>query len=31
MPFERLQDDYYVGDTIRDGGGHAYSDDGDRY
>ncbi|KAF8357098.1 hypothetical protein PRIPAC_92093 [Pristionchus pacificus] len=29
VPFERLQDDYYVGDTIRDGGGHAYSDDGD--
>ncbi|GMS91563.1 hypothetical protein PENTCL1PPCAC_13738, partial [Pristionchus entomophagus] len=29
VPFERLQDDYYVGDTIRDGGGHADSDDGD--
>ncbi|GMR44305.1 hypothetical protein PMAYCL1PPCAC_14500, partial [Pristionchus mayeri] len=28
VPFERLQDDYYVGDTIRDGGGHADSDDG---
>ncbi|GMT19670.1 hypothetical protein PFISCL1PPCAC_10967, partial [Pristionchus fissidentatus] len=29
VPFERLQDDYYVGDTIRDGGGHADSDDGE--
>ena len=30
VPFERLQDDYYIGDSVRDGMGAADSED-ERY